>query len=211
MGGDMKCSNLLTSVLSVLPASMDLTETRTSGTVTKDARTLGLTHEALTKILMSEGQTKGGFLDMHELQDILNTHLKLHLSEDDLRETMKIYDTNGDGKLSVEEFLSDVENHSKPDKYKMTHLTVNLMRQNGHARTDYQHMLRMLERAHNITTPCLWIHGDKDRMNSRRAVQPFFDALGPTYVTSPAFGDLRHGIYLDKDVSKVRDAVFEWL
>lgn len=206
--GDRALSTTMASLLSILPGGVALKETHTSGAVTKDARDLGLDRESMEKMVKEADKDGNGNLEVDELEDLLNNKLKLHLSRADVEAEVKLYDTDGDGTLSIEEFLSEVavshDHHA--DVYKMPFMSSTLVRQNYYTRADFQDALVSVSK---VKTPCLWIHGDKDRVNSKEEVMPFFDALPD--VTKPSFPDLRHGIYLDLDVCNVRQAILDWL
>merc|ERR1719502_1714549 len=92
--GDRAISTTMASVLSLLPQGLQLRETHTSGTVTKDARDLEITREELAKIVEEADTNSNGFLELNEVETILNDRLKLHLSISDIEEEVKLYDTN---------------------------------------------------------------------------------------------------------------------
>jgi alpha-beta hydrolase superfamily lysophospholipase len=169
-----------------------------------------LTRENVEELLKKYNKDGDGYLDKEELTACLNgPALNLKLSSADIDACMKEMDANGDGKVSIDEFVTTAlcPGDSLRTQF-MSCLNANFFESAG---TYIGPTACSKHVAPLIKVPVLLIHGLHDGVNPYRPAKEFVLAM-PGEKTIPAMpAGLRHLLFSDSEKDIVWSALTGWL
>jgi pimeloyl-ACP methyl ester carboxylesterase len=178
--------------------------------LSKDVGDVALTREKVDELLRTYNKDGDGYLDKEELTACLNgPELHLKLSSADIDASMNEMDSTGDGKVSIDEFITKAlcPGDSLATRF-MSCLNTNFFE----SVATYIGPTACSKRvAPLIKVPVLLIHGQNDGVNPYPPAKEFVLAM-PGEKTIPAMPvGLRHALFADTDKVIVWSAFTGWL